>query len=97
MMGLNYPEDNENSFILEGYSDADFTGDTQDRKLTNGIVTTTNSVPVNWFSKKQKIVADSTTVAEYIALTESVKDIIWTWQLLGELGLCQQGSTPIYH
>ncbi|SPO29799.1 uncharacterized protein UTRI_10282 [Ustilago trichophora] len=96
MIGLNYLKDDTNSLTLEGYSDADFAGDTEDRKSTNGIVTTINGVPVNWFSKKQKIVADSTTVAEYIALTESVKDIIWTRQLLGELGLHQQGYTPIH-
>jgi len=95
-IGIHYFRAGGSSPILEGYSDADFAGDTQDRKSTTGIVTVVYGSPVMWFSKKQPLIADSTTVAEYIALTESVKDVIWTRQLLGELGHRLKGPTDIH-
>ncbi|SPO27395.1 uncharacterized protein UTRI_10512 [Ustilago trichophora] len=95
-VGIHFTKGMTTSTVLEGYSDADFAGDTQDRKSTTGIVTIVYGSPVNWFSKKQPLVADSTTVAEYIAMTESVKDIIWTRSLLDELGLRQYSPTNIH-
>lgn len=95
-IGINYGREATTSTLLEAYSDADFAGDSSDRKSTTGIVTSVNGAPVNWLSKKQPIVADSTTVAEYIAITEAVKDVIWTRCLLSELGLGQRESTPIH-
>ncbi|KAK3023738.1 hypothetical protein RJ639_044403 [Escallonia herrerae] len=44
---------------------------------------------VSWISKRQKIVALSTTKVEYVAVTGASKEIIWLQRLLIELGFGQ--------
>jgi hypothetical protein len=45
---------------------------------------------VSWISQIQKIVALSTTEAEYIAVTEASKEMIWLQGLLAEMGFKQE-------
>ena len=45
---------------------------------------------VSWISQIQKIVALSTTEAEYVAMTEANKEMIWLQGLLTELGFGQE-------
>nr|GEV73397.1 putative RNA-directed DNA polymerase [Tanacetum cinerariifolium] len=52
---------------LEIYTDSDFAGDSTDRKSTSGNVILWNEAAVSWSSKKQGIVALSSTEAEYVA------------------------------
>jgi hypothetical protein len=42
---------------LAGFTDADFVGDTNDRKSTTGWVFTFNNAPLSWASKKQTCVS----------------------------------------
>ena len=42
---------------------------------------------IAWISRKQKLVATSTTKAEYIALSIYAKEGLWIAQLLRDLGL----------
>ena len=49
---------------------------------------------VSWKASLQSVVALSTTEAEYIALSEAVKEAIWLKGLVIELGL-EQGSVNI--
>ena len=51
-------------FKLVGYSDADYAGSLLDRKSTSGTCQFLSSSLVSWFSKKQNLVALSTTDAE---------------------------------
>ena len=53
---------------LHGYSDADWTGDIDSCYSTTGNVFVMSNAAVSWLSKKQPVVALSTTEAEYIAL-----------------------------
>lgn len=46
--------------------------------------------PVTWSSRKQRIVAQSTIEAEYIALTHCVRDVLFVRQMLKELGYAQK-------
>ena len=71
--------------ILKGYSDADH-GATDDRRSMSAYIFMLNGGAVSWMSKKQPTVALSSTEAEYIALTQAVKESIWIQRLLGELG-----------
>jgi hypothetical protein len=48
---------------------------------------------IAWSSKKQRTVSLSTTKAEYIALTEGAKELIWLRRALQELGIAQDGPT----
>ena len=50
---------------------------------------------IAWSSKKQGMVALSTTEAEYIALTHAAKQMIWIRRLLNEIGLDQTKLTLI--
>lgn len=75
--------------ILQGYTDADWAGDTDSRKSTSGYVITFAGGAVSWQSKLQKSVALSTTEAEYIAATEACKEMLWMKNFLVELGVEQ--------
>ncbi|KAL2251475.1 UNVERIFIED_CONTAM: Retrovirus-related Pol polyprotein from transposon TNT 1-94 [Sesamum indicum] len=72
---------------LFGFVDADFAGSDYDkRRSTTGYVFTYGGTAVSWVSKLQKVVTLSTTEAEYVAVTEAAKELIWLQHFLGELG-----------
>ncbi|GJV51170.1 putative ribonuclease H-like domain-containing protein [Tanacetum coccineum] len=64
-LGLWYPKDS--SFDLEAYFDSDYVGASLDRKSTTGGCQFLGSRVILWQCKKQTIVANSTTEAEYVA------------------------------
>jgi len=68
-----------------GYTDADW-GAGEDRKSVGGYVFMINGAAVSWASKKQPSVALSSTEAEYMALTQGVKEALWLGELLKDLG-----------
>ena len=51
---------------------------------------------MNWSSKRQPVVAKSTTEAEYIAATEAGSDGVWFWNFMSELGYPPTGATPLW-
>ena len=90
-LGLLYEGDEKN---LEGYSDADWAGDINDRKSTSGYVFIMSGSAVSWRSKKQTSVALSTAEAEYIALSSATQEAMWLRQLLSDLVKDYQLSVP---
>ncbi|GJX15704.1 retrovirus-related pol polyprotein from transposon TNT 1-94 [Tanacetum coccineum] len=64
-LGLWYPKDSP--FDLEAYTDSDYTGASLDRKSTTGGCQFLGRRLILWQCKKQTIVANSTTEAEYVA------------------------------
>jgi hypothetical protein len=76
--------------MLVGYVDADMAGDVDSRKSTSGYLITFAGGAVSWQSRLQKCVALSTTEAEYIAITEGCKEILWMKKFLQELGQNQE-------
>ncbi|GJT37474.1 putative ribonuclease H-like domain-containing protein [Tanacetum coccineum] len=64
-LGLWYPRDSP--FDLEAFSDSDYTGTSLDRKSTTGGCQFLRKRLILWQCKKQTIVANSTTEAEYVA------------------------------
>ena len=62
---------------LTGYSDADHGGDVDSGHSTNGYAFFIGSSCVNWSSKRQTVVARSTTEAEYIASNHAGAEAIW--------------------
>ena len=73
------------SVLCAGYTDADW-GAGENRKSIGGYVFHINGAAVSWASKKQPSVALSSTEAEYMALTQGVKESLWLQQLLHDLG-----------
>jgi hypothetical protein len=81
--------------VLDGFTDADMAGDIDSRKSTSGYLITYSGGAVSWQSRLQKCVALSTIEAEYIAITEAAKELLWMKKFLQELGL-QQESYLLY-
>ncbi|KAH9120262.1 hypothetical protein AeMF1_007492, partial [Aphanomyces euteiches] len=71
------------------YCDADFANG-EDRKSISGYVVMYGSCVLSYRSRKQTIVALSTAEAEYIALADCVKELLWFSELLEELGFPQK-------
>ncbi|RVX01546.1 Pleiotropic drug resistance protein 3 [Vitis vinifera] len=77
---------------LDGYADSDWAGSVDDMKSTSGYVFTIGSGVICWNSRKQEVVAQSTTEAEYISLAAAANQAIWLRKLLADLG--QEQSSP---
>ncbi|GJV49057.1 retrovirus-related pol polyprotein from transposon TNT 1-94 [Tanacetum coccineum] len=65
--------------VLEGFSDSDYGGCLDSGKSTTGYVFTMGGTSVSWMSKIQKCVAMSTTEAEYMAIAEAGKELVWNF------------------
>ena len=83
------------NFELVGYSDADWAGDVDSRKSTSGYVFLLGGNIISWASKKQPVVALSTTEAEYIALCLATQEAIWLRRLCASVGQAQTKPTKI--
>jgi len=79
---------------FEVFADADFAGnwnpltaqdDPSTAKSRTGFVITYGACPILWVSKIQTCMSLSTTEAEYIALSQSLRDAIPIMQLLQKL------------
>lgn len=75
----------EGDLKLEIFCDSDFAGDVTTRKSTSGYVIFLNKGPVTWTSRKQSLVALSSTDAEFIAATEAARELIRLTNFLNEL------------
>ena len=65
-----------NSTEVEGYTDSDYAGNTDNRKSTSGYVFTYGGGAISWRSKLQECTALSTTEAEYIATSDATKEVV---------------------
>ncbi|GKE36338.1 hypothetical protein Tco_1459743, partial [Tanacetum coccineum] len=74
-LGLWYPKDSP--LILEAFSDSDYAGSNLDRKSTTGVCEFLGSRLISWQCKKQTVVANSTTKAEYIATSHNCGQVLW--------------------
>ncbi|GJV40978.1 ribonuclease H-like domain-containing protein [Tanacetum coccineum] len=74
-LGLWYPRDS--SFDLEAFSDSDYAGASLDRKSTTGGCQFLGKRLISWQCKKQTIVANSTTKAEYVATSNCCGHVLW--------------------
>ncbi|KAE9280198.1 hypothetical protein PF008_g28193 [Phytophthora fragariae] len=81
---------------LEAYSDADWAGNRDDRRSVSGMLLMLCGAPVVWRSTFHKTLALSSTEAEYMALSDCVKECIWMRRLLKDIGAEQVGDTVIY-
>ncbi|GJV24471.1 putative RNA-directed DNA polymerase [Tanacetum coccineum] len=75
--------------VLEGFSDSDSEGCLDPSKSTTGYVFTVGATTVSWMSRIQKGVAMSTAEAEYMAIAEAGKELVWLKNFLKELDRAQ--------
>ncbi|CAB1113036.1 unnamed protein product [Ectocarpus sp. CCAP 1310/34] len=79
--GISFQRDTVEGFSLQGYADADFASKAADRRSVSGGIVTCGGGAVSWFSITQKCVTLSTTEAEYVALGDVVKEILFLRQI----------------
>ena len=68
--------------VIGAWCDADFGSDAVDSKSRTGYIITIGGTPVDWYSKKQDIVALSTAEAEYVAMSKVGQAVIFVRDLV---------------
>ncbi|GJW90936.1 retrovirus-related pol polyprotein from transposon TNT 1-94 [Tanacetum coccineum] len=79
-LGLWYPKGTGIETIV--YVDFNHAGDYVDHKSTSGVCTFMGCCLASWFSKKQTVLAISTTEAEYISTRKACQQALWMKQAL---------------
>ena len=81
---------------LIAYTDSDWANDPEDRRSTSGFIVTLGSAPISWKSRKQPTVSLSSCEAEYIALAEAVKEILYLQSLCFAVNIKQSNPTILF-
>jgi Reverse transcriptase (RNA-dependent DNA polymerase) len=81
---------------LVGYSDSDYANCPDSSRSVSGHCFSLGSAMISWSSRKQRIVADSSCYAKYIALHDSAREMTFLRQLLDGLHLLPSDATPIH-
>ena len=68
-----------------GYCDADWASDIDDRKSVSGNLFVYGGAAISWLSKKQHIVALSTTEAEYASSSLATQEAVWLRRLFRDI------------
>ncbi|XP_027340865.1 uncharacterized protein LOC113854179 [Abrus precatorius] len=86
---------NHEDMKLIGFSDSDWCGDKGDRKSTAGYIFFIEGAPISWSSKKEPVVALSSSEAEYIAAAEAACQAAWLEKLMNELKIKLKSKTTL--
>lgn len=70
---------------LEVFVDADWAGDSKDRKSTSGFLFRYAGGMIGWNARKQDNVTLSSTEAEYVAMADCCKELTWILRLFNDL------------
>ncbi len=92
-IGLTYNKKEKQVF---SYCDADFASNLIDRRSFSGYFVSVSGAAITWSCRKQNTVARSTAEAEYISVSNACAEVIWTQQLLKELGISLSLPTKIF-
>ncbi|GKC76101.1 putative ribonuclease H-like domain-containing protein [Tanacetum coccineum] len=83
-LGIYYLKDSP--FDLVAYTDSDYAGASLDRKSTTGGCQFLRSRLISWQCKKQTVVANSITEAEYVAASSCCGQVLWIQNQLLDYG-----------
>jgi hypothetical protein len=75
---------------IHGFVDVDWAGDLDCRRSTRGYVFNLFGGAISWMSKRQAVVALSTTESKYMATTHASKEEVWLQILCSGIGLVQE-------
>ena len=81
------------SLVPVGWSDASFANDLDDYKSVSGVAIMLCGALVLWKSKKQTVAANSSTMAEYIAINLASKEGLFVSNVLD---VCEINSRPLH-
>jgi hypothetical protein len=71
---------------ISACTDSDWASNTNNRRSQTGFFVKMAKGLISWTSKAQKTIALSSTEAEYMALSDCSRQVVWMHTLLGELG-----------
>ncbi|CAI7853780.1 unnamed protein product [Closterium sp. NIES-54] len=94
--GIFYPAHSKPQVELVGFSVADYAGDSADRKSHTGYAYCLNGAAISWQSKRQPVVALSTTESEYISLCQCIQEGVWLKRFFGEFGHELATGVPVF-
>ena len=66
---------------MQVFADADYAGKAADRGSVSGGLVMCGGACVSWFSRTQKCVILSTTKAEYVAIADVIKELLFLRQI----------------
>ena len=72
--------------VIQGFSDVDFANDIKDRVSRTRYVFMLNHGAIAWASKKQPVIAQSTTESELIAANEASREASWLRRFMNSIG-----------
>lgn len=81
---------------VDVYCDASFAPEEENRKSRSGWLVRVNGTPVSWKSGLQPIIAHSTAEAEYISMSDSVREAMAITRLISELGYTTSGPVTVH-
>jgi hypothetical protein len=81
---------------LEGFVDASFADNVDDRRSTAGLMFKFGRGPIFWKSGRQSLITLSTTEAEYVAMTQAAKEAVFLKRLITEI-LHQKQEPVVIH
>lgn len=79
-----------------GYVDADYAGDVDSSRSTEGHIFFVAGGPVSWASKRQETVALSAVEAEYTAFARATQQALWLSKFMDEVALTQEKPMNIF-
>ena len=94
-LGITYRGINNHNLLLKAYSDSDWGNCIDSRRSTTGYITTLGNNLISWCVTLQKSVALSSTEAEYMALTECSKEVIYLQNTITSLNTALDLNIPI--
>ena len=90
------PPENKSPNTAYFYADSDFAGDRQSQRSVGGIIIMFGGAAIVYKTILQRTIALSSTEAEFYALTEAGKLVLYIRFVLADLGLEQTQATIIY-
>ena len=93
---LNMPEESKCPYTAYGMADSDFAGDRKTRKSVGGTLIFLGGAAIVYKTILQRTIALSSTEAEFYALSEAGKLVLYIRFVLEDLDMTQKGPTTIY-